>query len=465
MMKRLLSIIIIPVFVFILSLCVNSTRSFSTEGFSADLNDINKRGSLTIATSNNRSDYFLYKGEPVGFQLEMLEELGSYLGLKIEVIVCNNPGDNINFLKTGRCDMVASSTNLAIKGKEFAEISIPLLKTDLVLVQRKNSVTPNSFIRNIKELEGKSLYLPVMSMRNEILEQFSNQKIVQVIEMPQYSPEKLIESVALGNVDYTVCTNIQADALRDFYPNLDFSTVIKNAEPIVWTFRSSSPDLANKVSNWLQSFQNSTRFAILLEKYFNPQNKFSVNSNRYYAYRENQISIYDDLIKKYSTQINWDWRLLASLIYQESRFHPTIRSHRGAFGLMQMMPSTLEHFGIDTTATPEQQIRAGVRYIKFLDNILTRWIADPDERINFILASYNIGPGHIFDALKLAKKHGKNPQKWFNNVDSCLLMKSEPESYNDPEVQFGYCKGLETFSFVSEVQKRFKHYKNVIKEN
>jgi membrane-bound lytic murein transglycosylase F len=131
---------------------------------------------------------------------------------------------------------------------------------------------------------------------------------------------------------------------------------------------------------------------------------------------------------------------------------------------MQMMPSTQEYFGIDSTASPEQQIRAGVKYIKFLDKSFEKRIPDALERINFILASYNIGPGHIFDAQKLAQKLGKNPLKWFNNVDTCLLSKSNPDNYNDPSVQFGYCKGNETFSFVNEVITRFNHYKNVLKK-
>ena len=102
---------------------------------------------------------------------------------------------------------------------------------------------------------------------------------------------------------------------------------------------------------------------------------------------------------------------------------------------MQLMPTTLQHFGAGKKSSPEQQIKAGVKYIKSLDQAFARLIFDPKERINFILASYNIGPGHIFDAQKLAPKMGKNPKKWFNNVDTCLLSKSDPENYNDPLVE------------------------------
>ena len=138
-------------------------------------------------------------------------------------------------------------------------------------------------------------------------------------------------------------------------------------------------------------------------------------------------------------------------------------SQRGAFGLMQLMPATRDFFGMNINATPEQQIKTGVKYLKFLEKEFAGRITDPAERIKFILASYNIGPGHIFDAQKLAGKMGKDPQKWFHNVDSCLLSKSKPENYNDPDVQFGYCKGIETYNFVQDVLNRYYHYKNVVR--
>jgi membrane-bound lytic murein transglycosylase F len=176
------------------------------------------------------------------------------------------------------------------------------------------------------------------------------------------------------------------------------------------------------------------------------------------------ISKYDDIFKKYSPKIDWDWRLLAALVYHESRFRPTVRSPMGAYGLMQLMPATLDHFGIDTTATPDRHIEAGVKLIKHLDTMFAPYVPDKDERIKFILASYNIGPGHVLDAQRLAKKYGKDDSVWNNNVDSFLLRKSKPQFYNDPNVQFGKCYGIETYAYVLQVTERFEYYKNLNSE-
>jgi membrane-bound lytic murein transglycosylase F len=131
---------------------------------------------------------------------------------------------------------------------------------------------------------------------------------------------------------------------------------------------------------------------------------------------------------------------------------------------MQMMPATAALFDIDSTSSEKDQLEAGIRYLKVLDRELPRSIKDPDERIKFILASYNVGIAHVLDARRLAEKHGKDPNVWEDNVDYYVLNKSNPKYYNDDVVQFGYARGKETYDFVIEVLERYEHYKNVVND-
>jgi membrane-bound lytic murein transglycosylase F len=154
------------------------------------------------------------------------------------------------------------------------------------------------------------------------------------------------------------------------------------------------------------------------------------------------ISRYDKSIKAEAEKYGWDWRLLASIIYQESHFKPDLESEKGAFGLMQLMPVTMEKYGIDYESSIEEQLEAGVKVLNHFNRELPETITDSLERIHFILASYNAGMGHVLEARHRAEKHGKNPDVWIDNVE-----------FYTPK---------QTYFFVREITERYSHYKNLI---
>ena len=128
---------------------------------------------------------------------------------------------------------------------------------------------------------------------------------------------------------------------------------------------------------------------------------------------------------------------------------------------MQLMPRTASKLGVSKSSSPEAQIKAGIRLIEMLDKKFTNEIADSHERSKFVLASYNIGYGHVRDAINLTIKYGGNPTLWEDNVESYLLKKSEPQFYNDPIVRNGFCVGNETRKYVREIMYRYDHYLNI----
>ena len=164
------------------------------------------------------------------------------------------------------------------------------------------------------------------------------------------------------------------------------------------------------------------------------------------------------MIKVAAKKIGWDWRLLASLIYQESRFKLDLESEKGAFGLMQLMPVVMERYNIGYDATVEEQLDAGAQLLHYLEKCLDDKVADSVERVKFVLAAYNSGLGHVYDAQRLASKYGKYPDVWDNNVDYFILNKSKKQYYNDTCCKAGYLRGTETYRFVEEVLDRYHQY-------
>lgn len=173
------------------------------------------------------------------------------------------------------------------------------------------------------------------------------------------------------------------------------------------------------------------------------------------------ISHYDALFVRYCQPIRWDWRLMAAQCYQESTFDPRATSWAGARGLMQIMPSTADHLGLprDRMYDPESSIAAAAKYIHELEAHFSQ-VRSQQERVCFVLASYNGGRHHIADAMALARRDGRNPHLW-REVAPYVLKLSNPRYYRDPVVTSGYMRGSETVEYVSRIMQRWDTYRGV----
>ena len=103
-----------------------------------------------------------------------------------------------------------------------------------------------------------------------------------------------------------------------------------------------------------------------------------------------------------------------------------------------------------------------MQVLKKLDSSLAKYVEDPNERLYFVMAAYNSGIGHIYDAIALAQKYGKNPKKWDGNVAEALLMKSKPEYYNDTVCKYGYFRGNQTYDYVIKVMDFYRRCKRKV---
>jgi membrane-bound lytic murein transglycosylase F len=171
------------------------------------------------------------------------------------------------------------------------------------------------------------------------------------------------------------------------------------------------------------------------------------------------VSPYDDIFRREVERLGWDWRMLASIVWNESRFNNDVVSSQGARGLMQFMPRTAARFGLegDEVLDPRKSIAAGVDYLLFLERRFNE-IEDRDERIKFILAGYNAGPGHVRDAMALATKYGDDPHIWNNSVEKWLLALQESKYYNDKVCRHGFFRGRHTVRYVNDVFKKYGEY-------
>lgn len=466
---------------FIFSIVVITSCSWFSGGknnqiIHRDLDSIVTVGKLKALINYSSTSYFIYKGAPMGFEYELLKKYADYIKVELEVIPIKNMDSVFVNLNKGDGDIVAANLTITPERLKDIQFTVPIIITKQVLVQRKpdnwrklkKTHLQDSLLQSPKDLinktitvrEGSSFYTHLKSLSDKI------GGPINITTVPgETTMELLIEQVAKKEIDYTVADKNIAIVNQWYYPNIDVNLIISPDQRIAWASRINSDSLTTSINKWLLEYQKTKNFKMLYNKYFNNQAAFNKRvHNKYYTLTSGSISPYDELLKKYAPKANWDWELLAALIYQESHFNNGAVGWGGAFGLMQFMPETGKKFGVDSSSSAEANIIAGTRYINNLNKIWEPLVTDSLERIKFILASYNVGPGHVLDAQKLAEKYEKNPILW-EDVGYYLLHKSEPKYYNDEVVEFGYCKGFIVYDYVNEIIERYTHYKNMIIES
>lgn len=220
----------------------------------------------------------------------------------------------------------------------------------------------------------------------------------------------------------------------------------------LWVLRADDRSRIAQVVKWDKEVRRSDDHAVVRQKFFDVYNPFKRVSADF-------ISPYDSLVKVYADTLGWDWKLLSAIIYQESRYKIEASSHRGAKGLMQMMPKTAARYGCHDLTDPEQSIRAGSLYLKKLSERY-RSIQDPMERAKFVIAAYNAGEGRIKDCRNYARFRGTDPDDWEDITEIIPEMRDESILQVDT-VKLGTFKGYETVSYVQLVLEIYSRYKSI----
>ena len=475
---------------------VSRTAASLEPSFARDLDDIRKRDTVVVLAPYNSTTYFLYRGEPMGYEYELLREFANDNGVALKMVLVQNRDSMFAMLRAGKGDIAAARLIPLPEDSGRVAFTRELYRSEPVLVQQ--SGPPSKSIRALPRAvdtilkAGPAERAPGKRIDNSVdarvrlvthPAQLANQRVdlpeqspykqtlieladtltgdIQVVELDA-SSEKLIREVAKGNVSYTVTEGNLAELQQAYYRNLKVRPVMGASKKVAWAVRPNAPVLLGELNNWIASEKASPTFDRLYRKYFINRRAYEERvASRYLTSETGHLSPYDHLLRQHAPSIGWDWRLLGSQMYQESRFKPTARSWAGATGLLQLMPATARQFGVRNMNDPAQNVAGAVRFLQWLSRYWSKRIDDPNERLKFILASYNTGAGHVEDAQRLAEANGSNPKRW-KDVSYWLLEKSKREIYTHPVVKYGYCRGIEPVTYVAIILDRFDHYKQFV---
>lgn len=436
-----------------------------------DLPEILKKGTLTVLAENSSTSYFIYRGKKMGFEYEMLREFANEIGVELEIVTITDLNQANSMLNSGEGDIIACNYTVTRERGKDIDFSVPFLRTNQVLVQRKPEGwekmsqeeisahllnDPTELARKkVNVWEGSSYYQRLVNLQQEMGDTIYIQP-----EQGDLSSEDLIENVADGLIDYTVVEKNVAQINSQFLDNIDIHLDMSVRQKIAFGLRKTSPLLRARINQWLTKFTQKASFKYLRHKYFDLPDIASKTRDSYSSLKGGQLSLFDAYFKKSATRHNWDWRILAAVAYQESKFNPRARGLGGAYGLMQFMPETGPKYKVYPSSTPDVQIEGGMRYLVAIYNL---WgdVPNHEERVKFTLASYNSGTSHVKDAQRLADKYDLDPHRWEGNVEVMMKNLSKRQYYRDPVVQSGATRGAHTAKYVQTVYGRFLSYKSM----
>ena len=477
MKKRLFFGIIILILVSLFA--CNSFNSRKKKGrilINRDFAEIKADGVLRAMTSYSGTSYFLYKGQPMGYEYDLLKRFAKHLDVKLEITVSNDIDTMFQSLLSGKVDLIAHGLTVTNTRKEMVTFSEYLYLTHQVLVQRKPenyrkmgwSKLQSSLIHDPIELIGDTVSVAANTSYMQRLSNLSEEigGTIHIDTLPgNLSTDKAIEMVANGEIKYTVADNNIASINASYYPELDVRVPVSFSQRMAWALRPESSELADSLNSWINTMKEGVEYYVIYNKYFKNERDFRRRENsELFSINHNNISVYDDLIKEGADSLGWDWRLFAAMVFQESKFMPDLESWAGAKGLMQLMPRTAERFGVNDRTDPAQSIRGGTEILELLWDRFED-IPDSIQRIKFTMASYNCGYGHVVDARTLALEEGLDMYRWDNNVEETILKLSYPEYYNKPSIKYGYVRGVEPFTYVRQVFDRFVNYSHFIEKD
>ena len=420
-----------------------------------DLPEMQRRGVLRVITRNNAATFFLWRGEQVGFEFELLREFAERQNLHVEVVIAPQHASLFEMLVRGHGDIAAASLPIeALPQSSDVVMTRPFNYVNDYLVARRD----DDSILGIEDLAGRAVTVRRSSAHWHTLERFRDSGLkLDIVPAPENAEtEALIAAVGEGRLDLTVAASHVLDIELGYRTDVRKAFTLRGPVALGWGVRRNNPQLLAALDDFLEKEYRGLFFNVVYQKYFeNPSRMQLHRKDRVDHEHADGLSPYDVLVKREAAAHGFDWPLIVAQMYQESRFNPRARSPAGAIGLMQLLPRTAREFRVTNLRDPEQSIRAGVAYFAWLHSRFESELTVKD-RIWFALAAYNAGFGHVRDARQLASQRGLDPNRWFDNVEEAMWLLSKRAYYRD--TTHGYVRGREVVNYVREIRERYRSY-------
>jgi len=411
------------------------------------LAEIRARGELRVVTLNLPTCYYLGAQGTEGLEFDLATAYAAYLGVKLHMYPVANEHALQTELAAGRADIAAASLTSTPEWSRVADAADPYTLIPQLVVYHRSGTKP----RDTLQLESAKLAVRAGTPQERILERLKS-TVAPSVRWEETAPSVAdpIEDVDSGQADYAITDEREFSFAHHLYPNVLVGFALPEKRPVQWMVRHGAPGLLTSVNSFFHDLAASGRLPQLVQESSGDTRPFAYEESReFQAHVNDRLPQFRGWFEAAAAQSGIDWRLLAAVGYQESKWDPRAASDEGAVGVMMLTADTAQAMGIKDRTDPAQSIDAGARYLAQVREMIPDRIAEPD-RTWLTIAAYNVGFGHLEDARIIAQAHGKNPDSWADVREQLPLLAQE--RWYD-RAKRGYARGWEPVQFVDRIQR------------
>lgn len=362
-----------------------------------------------------------------GFDHDLVMAFAKSLGKKVRFVVVENEQALHQLLERGDVHMAAAwlsrrfieaptSRNLTgADDEQGAQASLlraskPYAREPLVVVQASDRLP----LADPAQLHGKTLHAIQANSHELWLAPLRQKKIqVQLEAHDTWNELDLLKAVAEHRIELAVVPRSAYRIGLNYFQGIDSTLALGNDDELVWAFPKRTGDLlVQEANHFLAESEKDGTLRQLKDRYFGAIDRLQEADRSGFLTRiKTRLPQYLAQFKRAQTSTGYDWRLLAALAYQESKWENAATSPTGVRGLMMLTGDTADRLGVRNRLDPYESIMGGARYLDMLRDEIPASVPEPD-RTWMAIASYNVGPAQILQARKLAKANGLNPDSW-----------------------------------------------------
>ena len=400
---------------------------------------------IVVGVRTGPTTYYEVKNQKVGFTYDLVKELSRYLKVTLEIKPIDDIEEAINDLNERKIDILMDVGLIERQGLIYSH-----RQTDYHLVYN------NKYHKKLVDLD-KIHEHPISIIDSPKIENIINKYFNQTNDnyniLNSTNIDEIIHLLLENKIRYMVLSSDELFFYQDYFPEITSLIKIGTDIKSYWALpEDSSHHLKEKISEFFTSIIKENKLKHIKQRNLNNGGQYNfVGSKNFVDDLANIFPQYEFYFKSFAEKYGHDWRLLASIGYQESHWNKDAVSYTGVKGIMMLTKNTAKDMKVKDRTNPRDSIYGGAKYLKKMLDKVPNYINDKDK-IWFAIAAYNIGYGHVMDAVELAKKDNINISDW-KSIEPYLLRLSQSRYYK--KTQYGYARGWETVKYVQNVRQYY----------